>query len=51
MLVPWLQESPYALQVLQAAGFIPTAVVTAIAVGQQSAEGHTEGLRAKAYPM
>ena len=43
MLVPWLQESPYALQVLQAAGFIPTAVVTAVAAGQRDREERTDG--------
>jgi hypothetical protein len=43
MLVPWLQESPYALQVLQAAGFIPTAVVTASTTGQGGRRGGTDG--------
>jgi hypothetical protein len=39
MLVPWLQESPYALQVLQAAGFLPTAVVTAVAAAERTTGG------------
>lgn len=35
MLVPWLQESPYALQVLQAAAFIPLTVVAAVAIAER----------------
>ncbi len=41
MLVPTLQESPYALQVLQAAGFLPTAVVTALAAGPRQRKART----------
>jgi hypothetical protein len=38
MLVPWLQESPYGLQVFHAAGLLPMAVVAAVVARRRSTD-------------